>query len=396
MARARQQVLTGKELAAINDNRVAEFLGLAPAARGDGDRTDNVVRPRRWNGGGTLVAGRANRAATTLVVSRPSDVWPWLARRKEKEPRNRGTVLLAVASLLVLALAAGQGYVSWFAQFRFIDAAKHASTASGIEALGLDTGAVIFALLALALVRLERRAVVPRILNVSCAAGSLMMNVLGAVLTSPRSIVIYALPSALYATASDQLIAVVRRHALPAKVDEDEQRSSWAMAWRAVVRATRLRALMVSWVQRVPLYLLRLAVAPGETYGGLRQLLLVLTPLPVAEMETGRPDSNDDTSGGGKDGLKDQRDGRDGRRRRRRSGGRAGAPTKKSVLLKLYADQPGYGDRTQVTRIAKTLAPQAQLGEGTARAYLYELLDKTPPEDLEKVRHELTEGGTAA
>ena len=98
---------------------------------------------------------------------------------------------------MVLALAAGQGYVSWFAQFRFILAAKHADTASGIEALGLDAGAVIFALLALAMVRLHRRAIVPRILNVSCAAGSLAMNVLGADLTSPRSIAIYALPSAL-------------------------------------------------------------------------------------------------------------------------------------------------------------------------------------------------------
>ena len=40
--------------------------------------------------------------------------------------RPKGTVLLVIASLLVLALAAGQGYVSWFAQFRFILAAKHA------------------------------------------------------------------------------------------------------------------------------------------------------------------------------------------------------------------------------------------------------------------------------
>ena len=109
---------------------------------------------------------------------------------------------------------------------------------------------MIFALLALALVRLHRRAIVPRILNVSCAAGSLAMNVLAADLTSPRSMAIYALPSALYATASDQLIAVVRRHALPAKVDEEEQRSAWAMAWRAVVRVTCLITLVIAWVLR--------------------------------------------------------------------------------------------------------------------------------------------------
>jgi hypothetical protein len=390
MARTRQQAPTGRELEVINSGRIAEFLGVAavpqPGGGDDGNGASNVVRPGRWGRrDGTLVAGRASRTGTTLVINRPSDVWPWLARRKDSDDKTKGTVLLALASFLVLVLAAGQGYVSWFAQYRFIYAAKHAILASGIEALGLDTGAVIFALLALALVRLQRRAIVPRILNVSCACGSLAMNVLAADLHSVRSMVIFALPSALYATASDQLIAVVRRHALPAKVDEDEQRSSWAMAWRAVVKVTRVLALTVAWVLRVPLYLLRLAVAPGETYGGLRQLLLALTPLPQGELET----ADQDTSSGGGDGRKD-------RRRRRRKGGRGAAPTKKSVLWKLYAGQPGYGDRTQVTRIAKAIAAQAGLGEGTARAYLYELLDKTPPEDLEKVRRELTEGGAAA
>ena len=278
---------------------------------GDGDNGNgagDAGRTSRWGrGDGSLVAGRANRAGTTLVINRPSDVWPWLARRKEN--RSKGTVLLVVASFLVLVLAAGQGYVSWFAQFGFINAAKHAVLASGIEALGLDTGAVIFALLALALVRLQRRAIVPRILNVSCACGSLAMNVLAADLASPRSIAIYALPSALYATASDQLIAVVRRHALPAKVDEDEQRSAWAMAWRALVRVVRGLALTVAWVLRVPLYLLRLLIAPTDTFGGLRQLVMALTPLPEAE----RPATESRTA-------------RRAQRRRRRSQGPAPAP----------------------------------------------------------------------
>lgn len=389
MARIKAEDLpTGKELDVINDQAVAEFLGVgtiiqAPAAGGNGSGDAEPRRQRRWGrGDGALVAGRATAAGTTLVINRPSDVWPGLARRKEKKERGKGTVLLVVASLLVLGLAAGQGYVSWFAQYHFIFEAKHAKLPSAIEGQGLDTGAVIFALLALALVRLKRRAIVPRILNVSCAAGSLAMNVLAADLASPRSMVIFALPSALYATASDQLIAVVRRHALPEKVDEEEQRSAWAMAWRAAVRVTCLITLVIVWILRIPLYLIRMTVAPGDTFGGLKQLVLVLTPLPEAEqlaLETG------DDGKGGPDKKKPRR------RRRQPQGG----PTKKSVLLALYASHAAFGDRKQVSAIAREIAAGADLGAGTARTYLYELIDKTPAGDLDKVRRELLEGAQA-
>jgi hypothetical protein len=383
MAHTKQQPApTGRDLEVINDGRVAQFLGVPPAAGGNGSGTDGYAQPARWGGNGSDLAGRRG---TTLVIDRTGDVRAWFTRRKDKEPRPKGTVLLVIASLLVLALAAGQGYVSWFAQFRFILAAKHADTASGIEALGLDAGAVIFALLALAMVRLHRRAIVPRILNVSCAAGSLAMNVLGADLTSPRSIAIYALPSALYATSSDQLISVVRRHALSAEDDEEEQRSSWAMAWRAVIRVTRLATLAIAWVLRAPLYLLRLVIAPGETYGGLRQLVLYLTPLPEIP---GLPAAPDPSAGGcGNPPPKDPR----GQGRRRK-----GAPTKKAVLLKAYAAHAGYGDRSKVTQAAKDVADQAGLGPGTARAYIYEFLNATPAGELDRVRRWLLEGGAAA
>src|SRR6185312_2579359 len=88
---------------------------------------------------------------------------------------------------------------------------KHARLPSMLEALGLDTGAVIFALLALSLARRGGRATAERTLNLGCAVGSLTMNLLAADLTSPRSVTVWVLPSALYALASDRLIAVVRR-----------------------------------------------------------------------------------------------------------------------------------------------------------------------------------------
>jgi hypothetical protein len=127
--------------------------------------------------------------------------------------RASGGGLLGAASCLLLLLAAAQGYVSFRAQYAFVDHAKRARVPSVLEALGLDTGAVIFALLALSLARRGRPGTAERVLNVACAAGSLAMNLLAADLASPRSVTVWVLPSALYALASDRLIAVVRRWA---------------------------------------------------------------------------------------------------------------------------------------------------------------------------------------
>ncbi len=136
---------------------------------------------------------------------------PGASSATQPEQRDGGTLLLVVASALLLLLAAAQGYVSFRAQYTFIDQAKHAHIPSLLEALGLDTGAVIFALLALSLARRGRRGSVERVLNVACALGSMTMNLLAANLASPRSVTVWVLPSALYALASDRLIAVVRR-----------------------------------------------------------------------------------------------------------------------------------------------------------------------------------------
>ena len=395
MARTRQDAApastelvprTDGELEAI----IAHNLGIAPAAGGNGNgAVPDMPTRRRWFGGDSLAA-RSDRENSVLVINRPKDVWPWLDRdrdREDKAPRQKGTLLLAVASFLVLLLAAGQGYVSWFAQYVFIFAAKQAHTPSAIEALGPDCGAVIFAMLALAMVRMGRRAIVPRILNVCCAAGSLTMNVLSADLSSPRSIAIYALPSALYATASDQLVAVVRRHALPAKVDEEEQRSAWSLAWRGLVRAVCAVTLVIIWVLRLPLYLLRLAIAPSETWGGLRQVLLTVTPLPEVEQPAAIENSGGGGGAGGGGGGGGPRP-----RRRRKGGDRERKPTKKAVLLKAYAGSPGYGDRSLIGQLSKDLASLAGLSDGAARAYLYEFLNKTPAGDLAKVRTQLLEG----
>jgi len=341
----------------LTDQRLAEWpgagaglLGTEPPAR----LAEPPARSRRLKRG-TITAGRSNRNDTTLLITRPRDVWPWLNRdKREPQEKTRGSALLAFASALVLLLAAGQGYVSWFAQFRFVQAAKHAVLASGIEALGLDTGAVIFALLALALVRLERRAIVERILNVGCAAGSLAMNVLAADLHSVRSMMIYALPSALYATCSDRLIAVVRRHALSGREDEEAQRSAWQLAARALGRVLRVIAMTL-------LYILRFVLAFGSTFSGVRRQVLDMTPLPVAPEGDSAPEP-------------DEKPGR-GERKPRKPRGKS-APSKKSVLLDEYRQHADYGKRDRASKVAAELAPKARLQAGTARTYLYAHLNE--------------------
>jgi hypothetical protein len=179
---------------------------------------------------------------------------------RERQP---GAILLVCAAVLLLALAAAQGYVSWRAQYGFVFSVKGQLLPSALEALGLDAGAVIFALLGLAHARMGRPARIERALNVACAAGSAVMNLLSADLGSPRSVVVYVLPAALYIACSDRLIATAA-HA--AGVQDTG-------LWRASGTAA--------------LYGLRAVVAFPSTALGLRRWLLQATPLPAAAAAAG-------------------------------------------------------------------------------------------------------------
>ncbi len=175
-------------------------------------------------------------------------------------PRDRaGTVLLAASSVLLLALAVAQGYVSYRAQYSFVHAIKRESAASVLESLGLDCAAVIFALLALAQARLGRPALTERVLNLACVCGSLVMNAMSANFTDPKSVAVWTLPAALYAAASDRLIAVVRRRALAARDGDD----------RSPLAA----------VGGLALWMLRFALAPRSTAKGFRAWVLASAPV---------------------------------------------------------------------------------------------------------------------
>ncbi|MEU8303921.1 hypothetical protein AB0C84_10190 [Actinomadura sp. NPDC048955] len=287
-----------------------------------------------------------------------------------------GGWLLAVASVLLLLLAAAQGYVSYRAQYAFVHAEKGEHTASMLEALGLDAAAVIFALLALAQARLGRPAVAERALNLACVAGSLCMNALSADPGSAKSVAAWVMPAALYAAASDRLIAVVRQRALSGRDGADES-SPLAAARGTALWTLRFGMAPVSTVRGFRAWVLDEApVAPG------RRALPSRPDLPAlpAPRDTGRDSTGDaegdtrrDSRGEGKgDGNRDTaRDGdRVSRSRRPRPRRRTGGATTADKARALLAAEPSLsgaelGRRLKVTpRTGQRLHAQITATEG--------------------------------
>ncbi len=276
---------------------------------------------------------------------------------------DKGGSLLAVASFLLLLLAAAQGYVSFRAQYAFIDHAKQAPLPSMLEALGLDTGAVIFALLALSLARRGRRASVERALNVACALGSLTMNLLAADLKSPRSVTVWVMPSALYALASDRLIAVVRRWVQDS--DPNAQLAAEGSAWRAF--------------GGLAFWLLRLMLDVPGTVAGFRRWVLAAAPvapgiraerkdqeaerLPRDVTVPHEPRAQAEPPASGTPSLHEL----------------APGETKRHALIRLYEHRgqtgdPRYGDRAKTAELAGEIAARIGYHPGTARRELAKYL----------------------
>lgn len=289
----------------------------------------------------------------------------FLARRRAegaegKTPTKRsdraGGWLLAVASVLLLILATAQGYVSYRAQYAFVHAQKHEHAASMLEALGLDAAAVIFALLALAQARLGRTAVAERALNLGCVLGSLFMNALSADPGSAKSVAAWVLPAALYAAASDRLIAVVRQRALSGR-DGAEEGSPLAAARGVALWTLRLALALPSTMSGFRAWVLDEApVAPG------RRALPARTELPALPpgRDTDR-DACDDTARDGNGAPESDGEGdgksdtdRDGKPRRARPRRRTGTATTADKARKLLAADPSLtgaelGRRLKVT-----------------------------------------------
>lgn len=259
-------------------------------------------------------------------------------RRIAGPDRAPGSALIGWAAWLLAALGAGLLFVSFAGQFKYIFLARQQSLASVIEALMFDVGMIIFTLLALGLARAGKPARTERTLIMACSFGSAAMNYGAADTASPRSVVAYVAAPVFLAVVVDRVVAVIRRHVL----GEDEG-SAWSALGRAVLAAAHLAAITL-------VYSLRLVLAPPSTAKGLRRWLLAVTPLPEADKRTEQRD-NEDKEPPELEGA-----------------------SKRARLAWWYKRDAAYGDRTAVAATAKRLAPLVGLGEGTARAYIGQIL----------------------
>ena len=244
-----------------NDFRAAAGLRRWPPAIEDLAPDDTPPR-----GPGLFQVAMANGEAVITNV-----------RRLAGNERPAGAVVIMAATWLLAVLDAGLLYVSFAAQYRYIFAVKDAKVPSMIEAAMLDAGLIILSALGIGLALRGKASKAERFLIVVCSLASAAMNYAAADTASWRSVVAYVAAPVFLAVITDRVISVIRRHVLP-----DDAESAWAPAGRFALGCARLAGLAA-------LYLLRLALAPGETAKGVRRAVLDAAPLPGLVTLTAEP-----------------------------------------------------------------------------------------------------------
>ena len=169
----------------------------------------------------------------------------------------------AAAGLCVLAAAAAA--VSFTAQYRMADAARHLPVVAALEAAIPDAAALVFASLGIALALHGRRALRARALNLASVGASVFMNAIAAA-PGWRNLAIWAMPPVAYALASDTLIGVVRARALARHLQLGTALAADTPTPLAVLGG-------------LALWLLRLALAPASTLAGFRAWVLAECPV---------------------------------------------------------------------------------------------------------------------
>jgi hypothetical protein len=297
-------------------------------------------------GTGQDVTGRLPAPGLRLALSRPAVLalvsLPGLGSQHAPpgRPRDRSGLWLRNAAAGLGVLAAAAAVVSFTAQYRLADAARHLPVIAALEAAIPDAAALVFASLGIALALHGRRALRARTLNLAAVGTSVFMNVLAA---GPgwRNLAIWALPPVAYALASDTLIGVVRAWAIAR-----HQHLGTALAADAPTPLAILGGLA--------LWLLRLALAPASTLTGFRAW--VLEECPVAPGRRARPAPRSAPS-------------RPGRGR----GTVPGKATKTARFLDLVTERHGSLASIPLDAtapIASALAPLAGLHPGAARTAL--------------------------
>jgi hypothetical protein len=255
-------------------------------------------------------------------------------------PADRSGLWLRNAATGLGVLAAAAAAVSFTAQFRMVDAARHLPAIAALEAAIPDAAALVFASLGIALALHGRRALRARALNLAAVGTSVFMNVLAA---EPgwRNLAIWALPPVAYALASDTLIGVVRAVAIAR-----HRHLGRTLAADAPTPLTILGGLA--------LWLLRLAVAPASTLAGFRAWVLEECPVTPGRRAHRAPPSARSRPG-----------------RRRRTVPRKA--TKTARFLDMAAERHGSLASIPldaVAGISAELAPLVGLHPGAARAAL--------------------------
>ena len=296
-------------------------------------------------GAGQDPSGRLPAPVPRLALSRPISlalVSPPGHGRQPASPgrsRDRSGLWLHNAAAGLGVLAAAAAAVSFTAQYRMVDAARHLPVIAALEAAVPDAAALVFASLGIALALHGRRALRARALNLAAVGASVFMNVLAA---GPgwRNLAIWALPPAAYALASDTLIGVVRAAAIAR-----HQQLGTALAADAPTPLAILGGLA--------LWLLRLTLAPTSTLTGFRAW--VLEECPVAPGRRAPRPAPATTQPG-----------RGGRTVPRKA-------TKTTRFLDLVTERHGSLSSIPLdatAQIASALAPQVGLHPGAARTAL--------------------------
>ena len=232
-----------------------------------------------------MVTDNISRSRGLFKITDPEDPEAWRVtdrlsiRKLAGTGRGPGSGLIGTATILLALLGAGLFFVSFRGQFVYLFSARHEDTAAAIEAAMLDTGMIVFTMLALGLSRAGKSSRPERALILACALASAAMNYLAADTASPRSVIAYTAAPVFLAVVVDRVVAVVRRHVLG--VDE-------VSAWTAAGTAARACARLAG---AVTLYSLRFVLAPAETARGLRRMVLDAAPLPGAGQEHPAPEA---------------------------------------------------------------------------------------------------------
>ena len=168
-----------------------------PTLTGAGTSRDIGDRPRTPSA--VLIVSRAGGPALTRTAGHGSQPTPpgWRRDRSGLWLRN------AAAGLFLLAVAATA--VSFTAQYRMVDAARHLPAIAAMEAAIPDAAALVFACLGVALALHGRRALRARALNLAAVGTSVFMNAIAAT-PGWRNLAIWAMPPAAYALARTSVL----------------------------------------------------------------------------------------------------------------------------------------------------------------------------------------------